>query len=186
MSGIEVAVGTHFLDTLANIVFVGISKHRPKKQTEMGNDYLDRALVLTEQHRTLLTKRDKKKIQNEFEDVSRRILCDLKSRLINSHKFKKQAKDAFALAKVSSFFEFRAFAEDVADAVVEMAEQEESSVVNDAMKEELRLRVVDSIESSPEGRAYSHENTSAADVATVAQKVWAMVKLENLIPFYFA
>ncbi|TFY60138.1 hypothetical protein EVG20_g7535 [Dentipellis fragilis] len=193
MSGIEVAVGTHFLDTLANIVFEGLSKHRPKNQTKKGNDYLDGALVLTEEYRAILTNRDRIDIENEFQAAETlkaklEIHDSWKSRLITSHKYKHQAKNAFALAKKLSTLRrmAQAFAMDVADAVVEIAEQEESSVLDDATKEELRLRVVTSIESSPEGRAYSHENTSAVEVATVAQKVWAMVKLENLIPFYFA
>ncbi|TFY66060.1 hypothetical protein EVG20_g5023 [Dentipellis fragilis] len=157
-------------DLAAGATVSFVLKHRPKKQMQAGDDYLERALDFAE---------GTKYVRNAPDTFWYRFKT--------SHNYKKQAKEAYSLTRELSNLrrESNAFAVDIADAIVAIAERDRvpSALDENADLDELRLAIVDSIESSLEDNVFANYNasyTSVVNVTQMAENVWATPELAEL------
>ncbi|TFY66065.1 hypothetical protein EVG20_g5025 [Dentipellis fragilis] len=195
----------HLTDIIAGATFNFFVKHRPSKQMQAGDDYLERALDLFVKNSDVFMDTDKERIRSRFKKAGKKkhdhqqhnnLLHKLKA----SHDYKSQSKQAYNLTKdLSNLRKMAAtLAIDVADAVVDIAEHDNLLDEND--REELHQTIVSTVESSPDdsifgrpdlfssvtGTYFSSVNlnasyTSVVNVAQMPENVWATPELAELI-----
>ncbi|TFY71478.1 hypothetical protein EVG20_g1545 [Dentipellis fragilis] len=185
MSGAEVAgLFRPLTDMVAGAIVMTILKPLPKNQVKAGETYLDRALILTEQHRQILSDDDKVTIEGDFKEANTKLAeydtfkgVSLRGTYATSHEYKKRAKKAYKTAKhISDARRIEhAFAKQVADATIDVADKESiQHKLDEGFKAELHDNIVEAIESSPkvqEDSSYSNAEYAAA----VAEGAWSQL-----------
>ncbi|KAA1473370.1 hypothetical protein DENSPDRAFT_872764 [Dentipellis sp. KUC8613] len=167
-------------------------RHRPHSQMQSGDDYLERAYDLFDKNGKFLMQKDKIEIKKKITAADkikykRNPPDSFYYRVRASHAYNKQAKEAYNLTRELSNLRRGqdAFAIDVADAITAIAERERISSALDesADLDELRLEIVNSIESTLDDDILANYNasyTSVVNISQMAENVWATPELAEL------